>query len=167
MIATFHKNDALLGNYKANYQLLQRHDIIQSYLTGPIGIRIPSLPAAELSDIQGYNFLDRDHQEMSYYVFLDALGLFRSEGSPISQNTWLESQFMLPFKTTFETDRFSSTAGDRVLQHPITNSSPTSLYVRFAKPTTYVVRVTCFYKCLRRLQINSSREAFLSHVIDQ
>ena len=107
VIATFHKNDALLGNYQTNYQLLKRHDIIQSYLTGPIGIRIPSLPAAELSDIQGYNFLDADHSEMSYYVFLDSLGLFRTEGLPISQTTWLESQFMLPFKTTFETDRFS------------------------------------------------------------
>ena len=167
VIATFHKNDSLLGSYNTNYQLLTRHKVVQSYLTGPIGIQIPALPAAELSDIPGYNLSDEAHQQMSYFVLLDSLGLFRKDGTPIKIKTWLNSQFFLAFKTSFENDRFSSAAADRILQRSMTTNSPTNLYVRFEVPTTYVVRITLFYRCLRRLQINHAREAFLSHVLEQ
>ena len=167
VLCTFHRNDCLIGDYTKNYQLLKRHDLIQSYLTAGLGIQIPSLPAAELSDIPGYNLVDESHQEMSYFVLLDSLGLIRNSGSPITMQTWLNSQFFLAYKTSFEHDRFSSAVSDRLLQSPMPSNSPTTLYVRFQNATTYVVRILLFFRCLRRLQLNHSREGFLSHVLEQ
>ena len=103
---------------------------------------------------------------MSFYYFQESLGLLRDSGSPISMDVWLSSAFLLNFKTSFETDRFDL-ARDLVYQSPITNQGTTSIYVRFESPLEQVLRMTVISRCPRQAQIDVSRDAFLSHTIDQ
>ena len=82
-------------------------------------------------------------------------------------DVWLKSAFMLNFKTSFELDRFSQSANERIFQSPLTANGPTSIYVRFAAPLTEVLRMTVVYRCPRQVQLDSTRDCFLSHTIDQ
>ena len=45
----------LLGSYDTNYQLLENHGITHAYMSGPLGLKYPSLPGEQLSDIKGIN----------------------------------------------------------------------------------------------------------------
>lgn len=54
LILVFLQTDACeLGSYKTNTQLMTTQGISHSYLEGAVGVRLPSLPCAELSDIPG------------------------------------------------------------------------------------------------------------------
>ena len=164
---TVHRNQTLLGSLDSNYQKLERHNIVHAYLNTQVDVKIPSLPAASLSDLNGYSFADLQHQRMSYYVFLDSLNLLRAQGAPITMNSWLNGNFMLVFKTSFELERYSDSFANKILSHPNTALNPTMLYLRFSEATTQTLRLTIMYRCLRRLQLNSNREGFLSHIIEQ
>ena len=101
--------------------------------------------AAQLSDIPGYNFSSDHHKRMSYLNFLDSAGLLRPEGSPISFDKWLKSQFMLVFRTSFELGRFNATAADNIIQSPFAANQSYHLYLRFAAPLAQTLRVIMFF----------------------
>ena len=81
--------------------------------------------------------------------------------------TWLSSSFFLPFRTTFEIDSLSGGLSERVQQNPINSNGKYSLYLKFSEATTYVLCIICIYRCQRYLQINSSRNCFKSHELEQ
>ena len=98
--------------------------------------------AAQLSDIPGYNFSTNHHMKMSYLNFLDSAGLLRPEGSPISFDKWLKSQFMLVFRTSFELGRFNASTAENVIQSPFAANQTYHLYLRFAAPLEQTLRVS-------------------------
>ena len=127
----------------------------------------PHPPPHLFSCILGFNFTTENHKRMSYWQFLHSMGLLRREGTPISYDVWLKSSFFLVFKTSFELENYSGMAHDRIFQTPYGANQPYNLYIRFKTPTTHVLRATVLYRVPRTLQINSLREGFLSHGLEQ
>ena len=59
LIFVFFQSDACeLGSFETNAQLMSTHGISHSYLEGAVGVKIPVLPCAELSDIPGKSSVD-------------------------------------------------------------------------------------------------------------
>lgn len=116
---------------------------------------------------RGYDFTDEHHRRMAYFTFLDSWGMITPAGASISQDVWEKSQFHLPFRLSFELDRFSGLASERVIQAPFAPYDHHNIYMKFKSPTTKVIRVCVFYRVVRRLQINQARDSFLSHSLDQ
>ena len=98
---------------------------------------------------------------------LEASGKLSPKGADISMDTWLTSSFHLPFKTSFELESYSGLAAERIKQQPIGANDKYSLYLKFAQATTYVIRVIVFYRVQRYIQINSQRNVFKSHELEQ
>lgn len=90
-----------------------------------------------------------------------------SNGSDLTLDSWLKSSFHLPFKTSFELESFDGAIGDRVQQSPINPNGKYSLYLKFSKATTYVIRVVVFYRVQRYIQINHLKNVFKSHELEQ
>ena len=67
----------------------------------------------------------------------------------------------------FELESFSGELGERVQQNPVNSNGKYSLYLKFSEATTYVLRIIVIYRCQRYLQINSSRNCFKSHELEQ
>ena len=82
-------------------------------------------------------------------------------------DTWLNSSFSLPFKTSFELGSYSGLAAERIKQKPIGANDKYNLYLKFSKATTYVIRVVVFYRVQRYIQINHQRNVFKSHELEQ
>ena len=117
------------------------------------------------SDLVGFNYSDDEKTKYSYLEIISNLGLLRDSGCPLSLDVYKDSFFMLYFKTTFEIDKFRDDS--RTFQTPINPHSPATLYLRFKRPLQKVLRVTILYRVHRQFQLTSSREAFLSHTLDQ
>ena len=128
---------------------------------------LPLHPPTPFLLLSGFNFTSENHKRMSYWQFLHSMGLLRREGTPISFDVWQKSSFFLIFKTSFELENYSGLVHDRIIQTPYGANQPYNLYIRFKTPTTHVLRATVLYRVPRTLQINSLREGFLSHGLEQ
>ena len=117
------------------------------------------------ADVGGYAFMNDSQKKYAYFTFLDSFNAFNENGSPISEEIFHSDFFALPFRLSFEIDRFRNTT--RITQKPFNAGQPLSLFIRFKEPTTKTLRVLCFYRCVRRFQLDSARLGYLSHTTDQ
>ena len=120
------------------------------------------------SSCPGYDFTSEEGKKCSYLYMLESCKkLNQQRGADLDMKTWLSSSFFLPFRTTFELESFSGELGERVQQNPVNSNGKYSLYLKFSEATTYVLRIVVIYRCQRYLQINSSRNCFKSHELEQ
>ena len=79
----------------------------------------------------------------------------------------LRSSFFLPFKLSFEIDQFGAPLNDRICQAPIATNQKHFMYLRFSSQTLKVLKIICFYRVRRYIQITKERSVFKSHVTQQ
>lgn len=79
----------------------------------------------------------------------------------------LRSSFFLPFRLSFEIDQFGGPLSERISQAPIGTNQKHFLYLRFSSQNTKVLKVICFYRVRRYIQITKDRSVFKSHVTQQ
>ena len=104
---------------------------------------------------------------MSYFVMLDTLNKLTPSGNDLKIDSWKQSNFFLPFRTSFEIDSFQGKAAERVKQTPIFPNSDYLLYLKFSQPTEYVIRINVVYRVARVAQFNENKNVFISHLPQQ
>ena len=99
------------------------------------------MPCGSVADSDGgYMFSTLRQQTASYLCAMDTLGQLTENGTILSQERFMDTSFMLPFKMSYELNSYSPDTSQRVLQqHPVKNTK-THLYLEFKAATTYVIR---------------------------
>ena len=80
---------------------------------------------------------------------------------------WLRSSFFLPFSLTWEIDQFGAPLSNKVFQAPVAPSTKHYMYCKFSTSNTKVLKILCWYRVRRYIQINHTRNVFRSHCLDQ
>lgn len=80
---------------------------------------------------------------------------------------WLRSSFFLSFKLSFEIDQIGAPLNDKIGQAPIATNQKHYLYLRFSAQNQKVLKVICFYRVRRYIQISNSKNCFKSHGLEQ
>ena len=161
----FYENQDALGDYRSCYLKFTNPNISNIYLSAGLDIKLPSVPGAGPADVGGFAFTNDSQKKYAYYTFLDAFNCFNEKGSPISEEIFHSDFFALPFRLSFEIDRFKNAT--KITQRPFNAGQPLNLFIRFKEPTTKTLRVLCFYRCIRRFQLDSARLGYMSHTTDQ
>ena len=103
------------------------------------------MPVGSIGESIGYSLEDEKHTRASYFQVLEHCGFLSEQGCPLPLEIWKSSFFFLPFKVSANSSstNFTGLAADKVLHKPtITgNRGKASLFLRFKKTTTYIVRL--------------------------
>ena len=85
----------------------------------------------------------------------------------MSQESWINSYFHLPFRTSFQPNEFAGEAAERIIAKPINEGNKYWLYMRFLSETTHVLRVIVVYRCTRYFQVDANKSVYMSHQLEQ
>lgn len=93
------------------------------------------------------------------------MGMITEDGCDLPMETYYDSSFMIPFKISSELPNYGSDLAETILQEPIISNGRYTVFMEFAKPTTYVIRVTAVFKQSHVLAINGEKQTFKNYDI--
>ena len=134
----------------------------RAFLDLGMNVRIPCLPLGNSGDLEGYDFSSEWSTKLSYIHAITTLGKLTDRGSgEISQNTFLEKKFILPFQLTQSINILDQKTNEKVIQaNAVTSSDQKILYLKFKNELTKTLKITCIFLQHRSIACDSQRRVF-------
>ena len=162
----------------------------------PKPTRSPPPPTIFFYFDKGYSFKTDKHIRASFLTLLDTIGKISEQGNDLTKDRWLDSSFFLGkknyllypkifntpkyfnkisflFFTAFRLNastgenQYSGDLAERLIHAPTLGSGKASLFLKFKKPTTYVIRVTVLYRQAGSFILDAEKKCWKNYDIDQ
>ena len=155
-----------------DFYRFQRWGLIHSYVSSGIStVKIPSLAHTNNGgQLEGYDFSTESGKKASYFYALGQFNKLNGQGSiDLPYDLFNSDKFLLPFCLSADNAARGNVPNilNRTQPRSMSPSNDFTLYVRFAKPTEYVFRVTVIYSQQRAIAIEHDRSTFKGYEPDQ